>query len=79
MLSCGSQKSRNFSFGAALGAGLPVGTQTREGEATAHATVKLGLENATPMPVSQAVLDIIKGAFVTDVMTALLARPLREE
>ena len=79
MLTCGSEKSRNFAFGCSLAKGAKDTGVTVEGIATAEAAAALGQTHAVDMPVSQAVLDVLSGSSILDVMNGLLARPLRAE
>ena len=83
LLTCTGASSRNFSLGLALGRGetladvLAGRTGVTEGVATAPAL----LARAAPadLPVCAAVVDLLAGAKLHDVITALLARPLRDE
>lgn len=79
MLTTASEKSRNFSYGVSLVAGADQATATTEGIATAGAVVSLGEKFAVDLPISKAVLQVLSGASVDEVMTALLSRPLRAE
>ncbi len=79
MLTTASRKSRNFSFGLSLVAGDERATVTTEGIATAQAVVALGRKHGIELPVSNAVLQLLSGASIDTVMTALLSRPLRAE
>lgn len=79
MLSCASDKSRNFAFGQALGQGATGPEQTTEGIATAKASVQLALLHKVDMPVAAAVADVLGGASISAVMERLLSRPLRAE
>lgn len=80
-LTCTSEKSRNYSYGLALGAGQPeAGAATIEGKATARAVVdaarKLGIE----MPIAELVMALVAGAVTIDqAVELLLSRPLKEE
>lgn len=79
MLTCASEKSRNFAFGYATARGDVSANVTIEGKDTAHAAVSLGEKHHVDMPVSKAVLQVLSGSSVMDVMKDLLARPLRAE
>jgi len=79
MLTCASEKSRNFAFGRNLGSGITGGTQTTEGIATAKATVELAQKHNVEMPVAAAVSEVLSGAPINEVMGQLLSRPLRAE
>jgi len=86
VLTCTSTTSRNFSFGAALGAGATVDqafSRVRgvvEGAPTATPLVararKLGLE----LPISEAVAELVSGrTTLAEAIAALMARRLRDE
>jgi glycerol-3-phosphate dehydrogenase (NAD(P)+) len=79
VLTATSEKSRNYRFGLALGAGgaAPVG-ETVEGIATARALV--GAQDASDLPVTMMVDALVTGQItLRDAMEGLLARPLRRE
>lgn len=79
-LTCGSQQSRNFRLGAALGAGAARPGGTVEGVATARAACRLAAERGVELPIAAAVADVLEGTLdVEGAMAALLARPLRSE
>ena len=79
MLTCTSEKSRNFRHGLAIGAGRqPDGAATVEGVMTAHAIA----EGADPdlLPVTCMVSALLKGRVdLTQARELLLSRPLRHE
>jgi len=86
LLTCTSPQSRNFSFGVALGAGaapadiLASRDGVVEGVATAPALVARALRAGAAVPVCAAVAAVVSGRITLDqAMTALLARPLRDE
>lgn len=81
VLTCGSEKSRNFRFGMALGAGAVVDTGvTVEGVATAQAVARLAAKRGIDMPVTAMVAALSTGALTIDqARAALLARPLTDE
>ncbi|SLN15327.1 NAD(P)H-dependent glycerol-3-phosphate dehydrogenase [Oceanibacterium hippocampi] len=86
VLSCGSESSRNFALGRALGGGasleaaLAGGTGIAEGVATAGAIAALAVRTGLDMPIATAVDAIVNGgADIGDVMRALMARPFRDE
>ncbi len=80
MLTCASEKSRNFACGLALGRGGVVQAQTTEGIATAQATVALAARHGVQMPIAQAVSQVLAGSWtVRAAMKDLLSRPLRAE
>lgn len=79
VLTCTSEKSRNFRYGLSIGAGKnPDATATVEGVMTAHAVA----ENADPdmLPVACMVSALLKGRVGLDqAKDLLLSRPLRHE
>lgn len=81
VLTCSSDKSRNFRFGKSIGAGEPFDPSiTVEGAATAGAVVKLAAQHGLDLPISTVVSDLTSGK--TDPATALndlLSRPLAKE
>lgn len=84
VLTCGSSQSRNFSLGAALGAGVDLraaaGGKLAEGAFTARVLVELATERGVDMPIATAVDAIIAGRLSVDAaVEALLMRPLRAE
>lgn len=79
MLTCASSKSRNFAFGQALGRGQIAPAQTTEGIDTAKASVDLAQVYKVEMPLASAVVEILEGRGIGDVMADLLSRPLRAE
>jgi glycerol-3-phosphate dehydrogenase (NAD(P)+) len=84
ILTCGSQKSRNFAFGLALGRGAPVaqagGGRLAEGVFTARVLVEMAAARGVAMPISQAVDAVLSGALAIDAaVEALMTRPLKAE
>ena len=81
VLTCGSDQSRNFRYGYALGAGQAFdATTTIEGAATARALLPLIARQGLDLPVSQMVAALVDGTItVENAVTALLARPLKQE
>ncbi|MFC7702584.1 NAD(P)H-dependent glycerol-3-phosphate dehydrogenase [Plastorhodobacter daqingensis] len=81
VLTCTSDLSRNFRFGRALGAGsAPEEGATVEGVATARAITALARNRGIDMPITTMVAAVVGGELtVADAMTALMARPLKEE
>jgi len=79
MLSCASDKSRNFAFGQALGQGATGPEQTTEGIATAKASVQLALLHKVDMPVAAAVADVLGGASISAVMDQVAKGDVGEE
>lgn len=78
ILTCTSDKSRNFRFGLALGRGQPFEADvTVEGVATARA---LAARHGADLPVTSAVAALVDGRIsLGDAMTALMTRPLKPE
>lgn len=86
LLSCSSRKSRNYSFGLALGQGLSVkeafsqSSGVVEGAFTASIAAKLSRQHHVEMPITEAVTAIIDhGSKPGDEVKKLLARPLGTE
>lgn len=85
VLTCSSTASRNFSLGVGLGQGraaseLLLDRKTvAEGAFTAPVLREAAAEAGVEMPVAEAVCALLDGAQVSDVIEALLSRPLREE
>jgi glycerol-3-phosphate dehydrogenase (NAD(P)+) len=80
-LTCTSDLSRNYRLGQALGRGAEFDDATTvEGAATARALAARAAREGIEMPVTRAVLALLDGQLdVTEAMTALLARPAKEE
>ncbi len=83
VLTATSAKSRNYTFGLALGAGgdkaPPAGT-TVEGMATARAVARLAAKMGIDMPITRMVVAVLDGQLtLKQACEALLARPLKEE
>ncbi len=78
ILTCTSDKSRNFRFGLALGRGQPFEADvTVEGVATARA---LAARHGADLPVTAAVAALVDGRIALgDAMAALMTRPLKPE
>jgi glycerol-3-phosphate dehydrogenase (NAD(P)+) len=86
VLSCGSEQSRNFSLGSALGRGealndiLAARQSVTEGVYTAAALRKMASRLQIDMPLCAAVDDIVNnGVGVETAIQKLLARPFRDE
>ncbi|MES2496169.1 MAG: NAD(P)H-dependent glycerol-3-phosphate dehydrogenase [Pseudomonadota bacterium] len=86
VLTCSSTSSRNFALGKGLGEGLPATELLRdrrtvaEGAATAPVLAEAARACGVDMPIVDAVCALLAGqATVDDVVTALLARPLKRE
>lgn len=85
VLTCSSTSSRNFSLGVGLGQGrsaaqlLSDRKTVAEGAFTAPVLREAAAEAGVDMPVTAAVNALLEGAPVTEVIEALLSRPLRPE
>ncbi|MGB3146872.1 MAG: NAD(P)H-dependent glycerol-3-phosphate dehydrogenase [Paracoccaceae bacterium] len=81
ILTCTSEQSRNFRFGAALGAGRDFDpTITVEGVATSKAVVRIAEAAEIDMPISAMVAALVDRKIdVSSAVTALMARPLKKE
>ena len=86
VLTCTSTQSRNYSLGLALGVGRTLAEilgerhSVAEGVYTASAAVALAAKLGIEMPIATAVDAVLnKGADISVVIEALLARPLRAE
>ena len=81
VLTCTSDLSRNFRFGAALARGEKLDPSvTVEGVATARAVARLAKAEGVEMPITDVVAALADGrATLADAMQALLSRPLKQE
>ncbi|SFQ15856.1 NAD(P)H-dependent glycerol-3-phosphate dehydrogenase [Tranquillimonas alkanivorans] len=80
ILTCTSEKSRNYRAGLALGRGEPVPGGTVEGVATAHAVTRLAAEAGIEMPLTAMVDALLNGeTTLPRAVEGLLARPLIKE
>ena len=85
VLTCSSTSSRNFSLGKALGEGASAAElmadrrTVAEGAHTAPVLVELAARHGVAMPIVTAVYGLLKGDRPDQVVTNLLARPLRAE
>lgn len=81
VLTCTSDLSRNFRFGAALARGEKLDPSvTVEGVATARAVARLAAAEGVEMPITDVVAALADGrATLADAMQALLSRPLKQE
>lgn len=81
VLTCTSEKSRNFTAGLQLGRGQPLDTSaTVEGLATAEALVVEAKANNIAMPLTEAVAAVSQGQLdITSAIETLLARPAGKE
>ncbi len=85
VLTCSSEKSRNFALGVGLGQGraaavmLADKTSVAEGAFTAPVLQAAARDVGVDMPVVDAVCALLAGTAVREVVGALLARPLTSE
>ncbi|MCB1420126.1 MAG: NAD(P)-dependent glycerol-3-phosphate dehydrogenase [Notoacmeibacter sp.] len=81
ILTCGSEQSRNFSYGVALGKGESLENRPlAEGAATAGIAARIARDKGIEAPICEAVSAILDGSLtIPDAMAALLARPLKSE
>jgi glycerol-3-phosphate dehydrogenase (NAD(P)+) len=81
VLTCTSEKSRNFSHGFKLGTGATVDqTVTVEGVATARAVVHLARTLDLDMPITTTITQILDGHIsISEAVEVLLSRPLKRE
>ena len=81
ILTCGSEKSRNFAYGAAMGRGEDLaGRPLAEGVHTAGIAAKLARDHGLDAPIITAVDAILTQRMSIDAaMVALMSRPLKTE
>ncbi len=81
VLTCTSEKSRNYRYGLALGQGrVGSGSATVEGVPTARAVADIAAGRGMDMPITQAVADLVGGKItIQRAVSSLMSRPLREE
>ena len=84
VLTCSSAKSRNFAFGQALGAGVPLGEAgaagLAEGVATAPVLCRIARRHDVEMPIAESVAAIVSGETTPGLaFETLMARPSRAE
>ncbi|MFC5586318.1 NAD(P)H-dependent glycerol-3-phosphate dehydrogenase [Nitratireductor kimnyeongensis] len=81
ILTCGSEQSRNFAYGAALGRGESLeGRPLAEGAHTAGIAARIVRERGLEAPIIESVTELLKGRLtVQKAMEALLSRPLKSE
>lgn len=86
LLTCTGASSRNYSLGFALGQGITLAevlaqrSSVAEGVATAPALVARAHTAGVTLPICAAVAELVTGrTTLSAVMSALLARPLRDE
>jgi glycerol-3-phosphate dehydrogenase (NAD(P)+) len=80
VLTATSKSSRNFSYGAAIGAGAPPDGKLAEGVDTAPALVARAKAVGVEMPIAQAMADLLSGALpLGEAMMRLMSRKLTTE
>lgn len=84
VLTCASDKSRNFAFGLALGRGATPdeasGGKLAEGALTASVLVGMARDKGIDMPIAEAVNAVLEGRLDIDAAIAgLMTRPLKSE
>lgn len=85
VLTCSSPQSRNMSLGMGLGQGrsaaelLAERRTVAEGAHTAPVLLQAARELGVDMPITEAVVDLLAGAAIDEVIGRLLNRPLRAE
>lgn len=81
ILTCGSDQSRNFAFGRALGAGSPApGGKLAEGAATAGIALDVARRHGIDVPIIAATAELIAGRLtMEEAAERLLSRPLKSE
>ena len=80
VLTCTSEKSRNFMAGIALGAGKPGPTSTVEGLATAPAVAREAETLGLDLPLVRTVTAVVEGVLdINRAIETLMARPVGKE
>ncbi|MDS1136505.1 NAD(P)H-dependent glycerol-3-phosphate dehydrogenase [Nitratireductor indicus] len=81
ILTCGSEQSRNFAYGVALGRGESLdGRPLAEGAHTAGIAARIVRERGLEAPIVESVTELLAGRITVEkAMQALLARPLKSE
>ncbi|MCC6863631.1 MAG: NAD(P)-dependent glycerol-3-phosphate dehydrogenase [Rhodobacteraceae bacterium] len=81
VLTCGSEQSRNFRLGHALGTGMTFDPAiTVEGVATARAVTQLASEQGLDLPITTMVAALVDGKIdLSSAIRSLLTRPLKAE
>ena len=81
VLTCTSERSRNYRCGLALGAGQPAPQgETVEGVATAGAAMRLAAAQGVEMPLTAMVAELVAGRVtLAQAVQGLLSRPLTTE
>ncbi|TCD15888.1 NAD(P)H-dependent glycerol-3-phosphate dehydrogenase [Oricola cellulosilytica] len=81
ILTCGSEKSRNFAYGAAIGRGAPLDELAlAEGVKTAAMAARIAREHGVEAPIIAAVDAVLDGGLsVEAAIDRLMSRPLKTE
>lgn len=80
VLTCTSEKSRNFSYGRALGSGSEQHENTTEGLATAEPVVEAARSLGLDLPLIATVAQVVAGELdIPQAISTLLARPVGKE
>lgn len=81
ILTCSSEQSRNFTFGATLGrGGSTVGLKLAEGVATASIAAELARRHGIETPIIDATVALLAGeSSVGELVGSLMARPVKPE
>jgi glycerol-3-phosphate dehydrogenase (NAD(P)+) len=80
VLTATSKSSRNFSYGAALGAGMEPGAALAEGVDTAPALVQRARSVGVELPIAEAMADLLSGMLpLGEAMMRLMSRKLTVE
>lgn len=81
ILTCASEKSRNFAYGAAIGRGDDLqNMKLAEGVSTATIAAKIAHDNSIDAPIIKTVSEILAGdRSVDEAIHMLLSRPVRRE
>ena len=80
VLTATSKSSRNFSYGAAIGAGIAPDGKLAEGVDTAPALVARAKAVGVEMPIAEAMADLLSGTLpIGEAMMRLMSRPLKAE
>jgi glycerol-3-phosphate dehydrogenase (NAD(P)+) len=80
VLTATSKSSRNFSYGAALGAGMEPGAALAEGVDTAPALVQRARAAGVELPIAEAMADLLSGALsLGEAVMRLMSRKLTVE
>ncbi len=81
VLTCSSTKSRNFTYGIAMGRGDSLdGLKLAEGAFTASVANKIARERGLEMPVTEAIVEVLDNRITAhEAVRRLLSRPLKRE